>query len=66
MRVTAMLSKGRMLEQKVGESMQARLNAMGRYQSAVLPEFWLNINWLWQEPLPSVRKILKEWETKTS
>ena len=34
----------------------------GKYQSAVLPGFWVNVNWLWQSPLPSVRSVLKEWE----
>ncbi|MDW8325430.1 MAG: Uma2 family endonuclease [Anaerolineales bacterium] len=24
----------------------------GRYHSKVLPGFWLNVNWLWSEPLP--------------
>ncbi len=33
----------------------------GNYTSAVLPGFWVNIGWLWQTPLPSVRSVLKEW-----
>lgn len=33
----------------------------GKYASAVLPGFWVNIGWLWQSPLPSVRSVLKEW-----
>lgn len=37
-------------------------DARGRYDSVVLPGFWINIGWLWQSPLPSVRQILQEWE----
>lgn len=33
----------------------------GIYQSAVLSGLWLKIDWLWQEPLPSLMDILKEW-----
>lgn len=33
----------------------------GRYESAVLPGFWVDVGWLWQSPLPSVRLVLKEW-----
>jgi Uma2 family endonuclease len=37
-------------------------NAAGIYSSQVLNEFRLNINWLWQEPLPTLRSVLKAWE----
>lgn len=37
-------------------------NAQGRYESAVLKGFWLRVDWLWQEPLPPLMKILKEWK----
>lgn len=33
----------------------------GRYESAVLPGFWISLNWLWQSPLPPVRSVLREW-----
>ena len=33
----------------------------GKYQSAVLLGFWVNVGWLWQSPLPPVRTVLKEW-----
>ena len=36
-------------------------NAEGKYESAVLPGFWVNVGWLWQSPLPSVRSVLREW-----
>jgi Uma2 family endonuclease len=32
----------------------------GVYRSAVLPGFWLRVEWLWQEPLP---KLLPTLET---
>jgi len=30
----------------------------GRYHSTVLPGFWIDPNWLWQDPLPDVDEIL--------
>jgi Uma2 family endonuclease len=30
----------------------APIEPSGRYYSTVLPDFWLNIDWLWQRPLP--------------
>jgi Uma2 family endonuclease len=32
----------------------------GVYRSAVLPGFWLRVEWLWQEPLPSPIRTLAE------
>ncbi len=32
----------------------------GRWVSAVLPDFWLDVAWLWQQPLPDVQKCLQE------
>ncbi len=48
-----------------------RLNEAGRYQpvaadndglfhSAVLPGFWLKVDWLWQEPFPEALRSLAE------
>ena len=31
----------------------------GRYESRVLPGFWLQVEWLWQEPLPPVLDVLR-------
>jgi Uma2 family endonuclease len=45
-----------------GRYQRATPNAEGKYASLVLPGFWININWLWQTPLPSVRSVLREWE----
>jgi Uma2 family endonuclease len=33
----------------------------GIYHSAVLPGLWLNVDWLWQERLPSLLDVLKAW-----
>jgi Uma2 family endonuclease len=32
----------------------------GRYTSAVIPGFWLEAEWLWQEPLPLVTEIWRQ------
>ena len=40
----------------------AALDAEGRYSSAVLPGLWLQVDWLWQMPLPPLLSILKVWE----
>jgi Uma2 family endonuclease len=37
------------------------LAADGIYHSVVLDGLWLKIEWLWQEPLPLLLSVLKEW-----
>jgi Uma2 family endonuclease len=32
----------------------------GRYEAMALPDFWLQVEWLWQEPLPSIIRTLVE------
>ncbi|MFH1609770.1 MAG: Uma2 family endonuclease, partial [Candidatus Bipolaricaulota bacterium] len=32
----------------------------GRYQALALPDFWLRVEWLWQDPLPAVEEVLLE------
>jgi len=32
----------------------------GIYRSAIVPGFWLCVDWLWQEPLPPTLNILRE------
>jgi Uma2 family endonuclease len=32
----------------------------GKYQAQVLPGFWLQVAWLWQEPLPQALAVLRE------
>lgn len=44
-----------------GRYQRASPDSGGRYESAVLPGFRVNIDWLWQSPLPPVRTVLKEW-----
>jgi Uma2 family endonuclease len=34
----------------------------GIYRSAVLNGLWLKVEWLWQEPLPPLLDVLREWE----
>jgi len=31
----------------------------GRIESMVLPGFWIDVDWLWQEPLPSTVRCLR-------
>jgi Uma2 family endonuclease len=33
----------------------------GIYRSEVLSGLWLRVEWLWQEPLPPLLDVLKEW-----
>ena len=32
----------------------------GVYHSEVLPDFWLRVEWLWQQPLPKMLDVLRE------
>ena len=48
-----------------GRYERAHPDADGVYRSAVLSAFWLNVNWLWEQPLPTLRRVRGEWETKT-
>jgi len=34
----------------------------GKLHSEVLPGFWLHPEWLWQDPLPNVLDVAREWE----
>ena len=36
-------------------------DAQGRYHSAALPGLWLQVNWLWETPLPPLLDVLKAW-----
>lgn len=33
----------------------------GIYRSAVLNGLWLKVDWLWQQPLPPLLEVLREW-----
>lgn len=39
----------------------ARIGDDGIFRSGVLEGLWLNVDWLWQRPLPLVLAVLKEW-----
>ncbi len=34
----------------------------GIYKSSVLTGLWLEVSWLWQEPLPTILEVLKSWK----
>ena len=34
----------------------------GTFRSRVLPGLWLKVDWLWQDPLPLLMDVLKEWD----
>ena len=36
-------------------------DAQGRYYSAVMAGLWLQVDWLWQTPLPPLLDVLKAW-----
>lgn len=38
----------------------APVDAGGRYRTPLLPGFWLQVDWLWQEPLPAVLDVLRQ------
>lgn len=38
----------------------AMSGSKGKFESRTLPGFWLNIEWLWADPLPSSLRILVE------
>lgn len=42
------------------EGYRTRVLAAGRLDSAVLPGFWIDVAWLWQEPLPPVLPCLRQ------
>ncbi len=39
---------------------QVASDAEEGYRSASLPDFWLRVEWLWQEPLPKTLDVLRE------
>jgi Uma2 family endonuclease len=40
----------------------AAVGPEGVYRSRVLPGLWIRVEWLWQEPLPPLLAVLKEWK----
>jgi Uma2 family endonuclease len=43
-----------------GEYIPLLTGKEGKYESQVIPGFWLYVEWLWQDPLPSPRQTLIE------
>ncbi len=39
---------------------QLAVSPEGKLESVVLEGFWLNVSWLWQDPMPSALQCLKE------
>lgn len=42
-----------------GAYQPARIDAEGRFWSVVLPGFWIDVRWLWDQP--DVRDVMKTW-----
>jgi Uma2 family endonuclease len=38
----------------------ATIDDDGRFHSTILPNFWLQVDWLWQEPLPKVLDVARQ------
>jgi Uma2 family endonuclease len=41
-----------------GQYQEVEPDEQGRYHSVVIPGFWLDPNWFWQDPLPDVEDIM--------
>lgn len=48
------------VDQLDGDSYRTQRLAEGRISSTVLPGFWVETSWLWQQPLPSTMACLRE------
>ncbi len=45
-----------------GRYQSVRPEDEGRVGSEVVPGFWLRASWLWQDPLPKVLHVLRQWD----
>jgi Uma2 family endonuclease len=45
---------------KTGRYHLAVIDDDGRFHSTILPNFWLQVDWLWQEPLPKVLDVAQQ------
>ncbi len=45
---------------ETGRYRLASLDSEGRFHSAILPGFWLKVDWLWQEPLPKGLEVIRQ------
>jgi Uma2 family endonuclease len=48
-----------LVERRVGEGYQTRQIEAGLYRSSAIPSFWIDVSWLWANPLPDYRRCLK-------
>lgn len=44
-----------------GTYLQIQPDENGIYYSSSMRRLWININWLWQNPLPKILSILRQW-----
>jgi Uma2 family endonuclease len=44
-----------------GRYQEVRPDDQGIYRSVAVPGFWLNLEWLWNDPPPTMREIRKAW-----
>lgn len=45
-----------------GRYRQLLLNTDGKFESRVISGLWIATEWLWQEDLPTVMSVVKEWQ----
>lgn len=45
-----------------GQYERAQPDAANIYRSTVLAGFWIDVNWLWQQPLPRLRDVLRQYD----
>lgn len=48
------------VEARTQEGYQSRIVSTGRVSSVVVPGFWIDADWLWQDPLPSAFSCLRQ------
>ncbi len=53
-------ANGIRVEAKVATGYVAKTISAGRLESVLIPGFWIEASWLWQEDLPSTLKCLRE------
>ena len=49
-----------LVETKSGSHYVTRTESSGRVESTVVPGFWIEASWLWQEELPSTMACLRD------
>lgn len=48
------------VETLAGRAHHSRVVTAGRLDSAVLPGFWIDVSWLWRQPLPSILACVRQ------